>query len=336
MPRTFPVLPICLLLHLNVLNAQETLFMHLHSAQNREITLICEWDSILMANDNSSWDGLMVETCENGTEEWKAGLTIRGKFRRAKCAFPPLEINVKKGALRDHGMMEFDKLKLVTHCDVENQDPADIFEELLVYQLYALLTEYSYRVLPLHVDYKYPNGKTFQKNADALILEPTAELAYRLEGQELEGYGVPADSLDAMSYCRTALFQFMIGNFDWDHTLQRNIKMIGPPGQYRLVPYDFDFSALVIPMYARMPSDFGIKDFRDRVYLGSLFGDHLPQTIREFIEKKDVLLSHVSNYEHLSKSRCREITSYLEKFFEFISQADVEIVKGTILPYQEK
>lgn len=334
--RTCFLILIYAYLPLGTVIAQETVFRHLRTVQDGEITLICEWDSILIAKDDSSWDGHMIETCADGTEEWKAEFTVRGKYRRAKCSFPPLEINLKKGALRDHGMMEFDKLKLVTHCNLEGQDQADIFEELLVYQLYSLLTEYSYQVLPLRIDYLYPNGKAFLRNANGLILEPTAEVAYRFGGQELEGFGVPADSLNPGSYCRTALFQFMIGNFDWDQIQQRNIKMIGSAGDYRVVPYDFDFSALVMPSYARMPTDFGIKDFRDRVYLGVYFGDHLPQVILEFLSKKDLLLGHVSNYEHLNKIRKKEICAYLEKFFDFIGQPDVQLTHGTILPYSDK
>ena len=336
MMRTCYVLLAFILLHAGRSVAQVSFFTHLVTLPPEKITLTCEWDSLIILKDESSREALLHVINGNGTEEWKTELSVRGRFRRAKCVFPPLEINLKKKALRDHGMMEFDKLKLVTHCGTENADPADVFEELLIYQLYGILTPCSFRAIPLHIDYLHTNGKIFEKNADALLLEPTSELAHRLHAQELEEYGVSEDSLDAMSYCRNALFQFMIGNFDWDYQTQRNVKMIGQPGQYHLVPYDFDFSAIVMPVYARMPSDFGLKDFRDRVYLGQLFPEQLQPSIREFVEKKQELLAHVTNYPYLTKTRRREVVTYLEQFYKFIEEPAQVILHGTILPYRQE
>lgn len=325
------------LLFLNALFAsgQGSFFNHLEAIRPEKITLFCEWDSLVAIKDDTEMEARMVITGENINEEWKTDLALRGRFRRSKCPFPPLEINLKKGALRDRGFGEFDKFKLVTHCNNESPDPIDLYEELLAYQLYGILTPCYFRALPLRVDYLYPNGKAYKKDAVALILEPTAELAHRMQGKELEQFGAAADSLDAAAYCRNAMFQFMIGNFDWDHVMQRNIKMIGDVGHYHLVPYDFDFSAIVSPPYARMPSEHGLKDFRDRIYLGQFFQDYIPTTIQEFVEKKSAFMAHIDSYPYLTKSRKREISAYLEKFYEFITNSETVIQKGTILRWDQ-
>lgn len=320
-----------------VLNAkgQTSFFSNLLQKPPERIVLTAQWDSLSSLKDESTWDGSLAIVTETGTEEWKAEYSVRGRFRRSRCAFPPLEINLKKGALKDRGFSDYDKLKLVTHCGAENGDPADLYEEMLIYRLYSILTPVSYKVIPLKVDYIYPNGKTFDKNMPALLLEPTAELTARIGGKEIESYGMAADSLDAVSYARNALFQFMVGNFDWDPNVQRNVKMIGPPGSYWLIPYDFDFSAIVYPIYARMPSDFGLKDFRDRIYLGSYHNEYVPQAVQELLQKKDTMLKEVENYEYLSKARRREIMTYLDHFFTFVEDAELKITHGTVLPYKE-
>lgn len=335
MIKTHVILIVFVFLNVALAGAQETFFSRLCSMSPENITMISEWDSLMTIKDNSSREGRILITGENINEEWKTEFTVRGRFRRAKCNFPPLEINLKKGALRDRGLAEFDKFKLVTHCDTENPDPSDLYEELLVYQLYGLMTPYCFKTMPLRIDYFYPNGKPCQKNSVALILEPTAEVVHRVGGREFEQYGTIADSLDAASYCRTAMFQFMIGNFDWDHTMQRNVKMIGQPGQYHLIPYDFDFTAIVYPPYGRLPSDLGLKDFRDRIYLGQFFPEQLPFMEQEFIAKKSLLFGHVENYPYLSKARRREIISYLDKFYTFITHPATTIAYRTILPWEE-
>lgn len=315
------------------LPAQESFFTTLYKQSSPRMFLYCDWDSVVQTKDNASRAARIRTHPKDTNSEWRAELTIRGRFRRMRCEFPPLEINLKKGELRKRGLQEFDKLKLVTHCNNSSPDATDLDEELLIYQLYALLTPYSYRATSLRVDYLFNNGKAYQRNKIGLLLEPTSELRHRLGLIEKEGFGIPADSLDGESYCRVALFQFMVGNFDWDQSQQRNIKMLGQPGRYHLVPYDFDFSAIVFPAYARMPGDLGLQDFRDRIYRGVYFNDLIPRVVAQFLSKKQTLVNHVMQYPHLTLDRRNEIISYLEGFFEYITSHAGEIKEGTILPY---
>ena len=316
--------------------AQETFYTHIAGLQPARMAIYCQWDSLLAAKDDTSWDAWAFVTEGDSVVRWKAEVTIRGKFRRTRCAFPPLELNLKKGELRERGMQEFDKLKLVTHCNSEDSRPEDLMEELLIYKLYNVMTDQSFHVTSLQIDYLYPNGKPYRKNALALMLEPTSELAYRTKGVELEGYSVPPDSLDARSYLCNALFQFMVGNADWNQSLQRNIKMVGEPAGtgYHVIPYDFDFSAIVSPSYAMMTRDYGLQDFRDRVYLGEYFTDQIPEAIRDFLTYKAALISCVKNFDSLCKARRRQIVDYMEDFFVFIETPGQPIAYGTLIRYE--
>lgn len=315
--------------------SQESFFSHLAQSPPDHLVLYCNWDSVTNLKKDTEFQGQVVvyETSGN-IVPWRAQISSRGKYRRAKCDFPPLEINLKKGELRERGYLDFDKLKLVTHCTTDNDSPEDLYEELMIYQLYASLTPESFHVIPLKIDYLYEDGKPYVLNAMALLLEPTAEVVHRLGGRELEQYSVPEDSLDAESYCRTALFEFMIGNFDWNPTLQRNVKMIGQPGHYHLVPYDFDFSAIVAPRYMRIPPDLGLTDVRDRIYLGTYFETQLPDEIARFETYRDGILTYVQDFPYLSQSRRKDISKYLEAFFDYIAKPGTRLKNGTKLRYK--
>ena len=315
--------------------AQETFFTCLEQRPPDRIDFMCNWDSLIApANGDREWDGLVRIIKGDSIQEWQAQLSTRGKYRRMHCHFPPIEINLKKGALRKQHLLEFDKLKVVTHCNATETESEDLMEELLVYKLYNILTPQSFHIIPVSARYLNEDGAPYISDATALIIEPTDELAVRTGSQEREGFNISPDSLDPDSYCRNALFQFMVGNADWSQVLQKNIKLMGQPGRYHVVPYDFDFSAIVMPGYARLVSEHGQADFRDRVYLGQYFDDRLPATIKEFQARKDEILAFVDTFEILSKKRRREIMIYLRDFFFYIKTEGEDMTYGTIQPYK--
>jgi hypothetical protein len=314
--------------------AQDSFFTHLERIAPTRVVIRGAWDSLSLNKDDSSWEATVQIVKGTDVEEWAAQITARGKYRRRQCSLPPFELNLKKGDLRERGMLSFDKLKVVTHCDLEQPMAEDIMEEFLVYRLYNIITRFSFQVMLVKVDYILPDGRALELDAPALILEPTREVAYRTNGLEKEGYEVTGDSLDAAGYCSNALFQFMIGNSDWSQAMQRNVKMIGSPGAYHCVPYDFDFSAIVAPPYMRIPPDLGIRDYRDRIYLGTYFSEHLPEVIRYFLSKEEEMLAYVKDFPHLKRSRKREILDYLGVFFDYIRTPGSPISRGVVLPYR--
>ena len=69
-------------------------------------------------------------------------LKVRGNFRRSRvnCSFPPLLIDLPKKKTRSTLFAHQNKLKLVTHCQVDEW----VVREYLVYKLYNLLTDLSF------------------------------------------------------------------------------------------------------------------------------------------------------------------------------------------------
>jgi hypothetical protein len=77
----------------------------------------------------------------------------RGNYRFESCDFPPMELNFKKAihAYPDSGNIK--KLKLVTHCKTGSVQSEYVLREYLVYKMFNLLTDTSFRVRLLKVNY---------------------------------------------------------------------------------------------------------------------------------------------------------------------------------------
>ena len=315
-----------------VVKGQETMFQAMQLTTDLRLSIIADWDTVRNLYGETECD---AKTIINDVD-WKSQLRLRGVSRRRKCdsMLIPLRLQFKKKELRKAGFKEFRNHKIVTCCLENDAGHENLQEEILIYQLYQILTDQSFRSVEAELTMRWPDDVNPQKITPILILEPNKEMANRLGGIEVEAYNFPADSLDAESYNRNAMFQFMVGNFDWTQSSQRNIKMIRVGAKVLIVPYDFDFSAIVSPAYASIPPDLGIKDFKDRIYLGEFFIDQIPATRAEFIGKKEEIYEHVLNFEGLKKYRRKEIKKYLGIFFNYIQKPNSPIAYKTILPFK--
>jgi hypothetical protein len=331
--KTYPkiVFYALVLLMSKVVIGQETIFQSFQTTPDLNLTIIADWDTV---RNLRAADECKAVTVINDTE-WKSDLRLRGKNRRRKCdsTLTPLRMQFKKKELRKAGFKEIRNHKIVTCCIETASGLENLQEEILVYQLYNVITDESFRTVEAQLTMSWPDDRKDEKPTPILILEPNKEMADRLGGSEVEKFGYPADSINAASYNRNALFQFMIGNFDWSQASPKNMKMIDVNGKALIVPYDFDYSAIVSPSYATLPSDLGFRDFKDRIYLGEFFLDQLSETRNEFLAKKDELYAHVLAFEGLKKFRRKQINKYLDIFFKYIEKEKNIIEYKMILPF---
>lgn len=259
-------------------------------------------------------------------------ITPRGKYRRRICDFPPLKLKFSKSALAGQGLSAHNDLKLVTHC-VENRTIGNeqLLKEFLAYRLYNLLTDKSYRVQLVQITYVDSNDKVGKEKRYAFLIEDTDEMAERLGGLECDQCLNPDPAaLDKGSERLMATFQYMIGNADWSLEMARNIKIVQPvAGTGTLVPYDFDFSALVSPTYARINSNVGLNSLAERIYLGYPASDQeLWSTINYLRSKRAELVSEIRNFKLLNTSKRLDMIAYLDEFFESMAQLETKRVSG--------
>jgi len=179
----------------------------------------------------------------------KVKIMTRGHFRRNpdNCSFPPLYINFKKSEVKNTVFENQDKLKLVTPCQGED----DLVEEYIIYKLYNRVTDMSLRVRLVKVSY-YDTGagkKLFERYS--FFIENPEQAAIRNNAGIIEKNLTPFD-LDTENYKKMTIFQYLIGNVDWNVEMGRNVIFMQPDDTAKapcVVPYDFDFSAFVNAHY---------------------------------------------------------------------------------------
>jgi hypothetical protein len=143
---------------------------------------------------------------------------VRGKFRRRVCQFPPLKLKFDKDVLRQAGLNpDYRSIKLVTHClDDRFAGKENLLREYLIYKLYSLVTEQSYRVQLVRLTYIDTHGERRKIRRYGFFIEDPDEMADRLGGRECEDCLNPlAEEIALKEATLMAAFQYMIGNADW-------------------------------------------------------------------------------------------------------------------------
>ena len=260
----------------------------------------------------------------------------RGKSRaaRAICEFPPLRLdfdNAKHGTVFDRQ----NDLKLVTHCqDKRSEYDQYVLQEYLVYRMYGLLTEQSFKVRLARVTYIDTEGKRDAVTRHGFLIEPVEDMAERNGWQALELPAVPPQLVDPRSVALVALFQYLIGNPDWSlFTIEpdekaccHNTVPIGAEsGPIFSVAYDFDVSGIVNTRYADRlfapeTRDMGIRRVRERAYRGfCASASHLPELFALFNQKREAIYATYRTQPGLDPEVVKETVEYLDAFYDTIN-----------------
>ena len=301
-----------------------------------EITLEAEFDSILNSKKfNRYLDGKLSYKDKN--EDLKSipvTLKQRGKYRRRICNFPPLKL---KFAEKDLNALNLEtasnNLKIVTHCHEQNSiSRENLLREYLAYKIYEFHSEKHFRVHLSKIKYKTPNEKKHRFERYAIILEDDENMANRMGGEILDTMHCAISKMNQENLKINAVYQFMIGNSDWDPVKVRNIKLVRKDNleSFNVVPYDFDFSGLVNASYAIPNPNFKLKNIRERVMQCKFESEEeMEKVIELFINKKETVLDYCKNFKTLPKSSRRDIEGYLNSFYSIIENE--ELRKNTFM-----
>lgn len=260
-------------------------------------------------------------------------LSPRGFSRRTLgiCQFPPLRINLS-GERQGTIMQGQNRLKLVTRCR-----PGASYEQLTVleyttYRLYNELTPLSLRVRPVRVTYRDSGNRRREETQFNFLIEDMGDLARRNRRVELEVQTreVASTQLDPDQAAIVGLFQFMIGNLDWDmvegtagEDCCHNGKLMAASATSREnvvpVPYDFDFSGFVNAPYATPPASFNTPNVRQRVFRGYCRYNAQTQTAAElFRSRRERIYAIINGETRLSEARRTAARRYIEDFYEIL------------------
>jgi len=278
-----------------------------------------------------------------------AEVAPRGITRRQRiCDFPPLKIHFDKEKMKGTEFRGNKSLKLVTYCNTQNKYEQYYIKEFLIYRIYNLITEYSFRARPMIVEYKDSQSKNFSISRFSFLIEDVDDVARRNDLQKLAVPHISYKTLDPVEISKFALFQFMVGNVDYatndgpeDDSCCHNTRLIGA-GDYLVpkysIPYDFDSTGLVDAHYAFAPTQLKLRNIRQRKYRGFCFAnDKLPETVALFNEKRSDILNLFKNDAHLNDHNRKKAIKYIEDFYKIINdprefkEAITDKCRGSVL-----
>ena len=270
-------------------------------------------------NENKHKAVLSFNDKNGAAQTWNIKVALRGKFRRTRCDnLAPLKLHFDKDDLFDAGLAKFNDLKLVNQCMDDSRDVKQLLvREYLAYKLYNQITEESFRVQFLKINYiDKQTGKS--KVQYGFVIEDTAQLRARINGLKIEKqYNVKQEKYDEDQVKLMSVFQYMIGNPDWSLDRNHNIKVFLQEDKLIAIPYDFDFSGIVDAPYVLLNEELGIANQKERVFLG--FENHVENLTKElniYSNKRSLLIQTIKNCKTLKGRNRRELIKFINSFFD--------------------
>lgn len=307
-------------------DAPSTLFEHMQTTQLLQVTLEMDIESLIDQKKTNEFHPAKFSFLNSKGQmtDWDIEVRVRGRFRRMTCEFPPLKLKFPKKEMKAEGFGKHNDVKLVTHCMEDKKAVETLFREYLTYQMYAKLTDVSFRTQLINITYR--DTKTGAETSTyGILIEDADELAERMNTKECEDcYGMTKADYDRSNIQIHDLFQYMIGNTDWSSMMARNMKVLKPEtgeGEKLVAPYDFDFSGLVNADYAKPNVDLQQKNIRDRYFIGLDWTEtEWAPTIQLFQDKKSDLISTIDRFDMISKKAKKDMIKYVESFYDQLDE----------------
>lgn len=274
--------------------------------------------------------GTLAYTDSEGHEvELSLKLRPRGNSRRKRdvCTFPPLRLNFAKKEVRGTLFDAQDKLKLVTHCRRSARHDPYIYKEYLAYRMLNELTDASFRVRGLKIEYVDLDRGGRSEERFGFLIEDKQRLAERLDLEAVEPGRIPPKRLEPEHASLMELFEFMIGNTDFsfiapaegDHCCHNSVLLENDQGFYLPMPYDFDISGFVDPPYAVVGGGLPIANVRERLYRGLCREmDVRVRAVERMRSARGAILEIVSTETPLSGRSRDSAQRYTEEFFAIL------------------
>lgn len=300
----------------------KSVFDHLCPADGTKITLEADFTTIV-ANKKTEQYFPGSLTMESG-QSFRVDLKPRGKFRRRKAEIPPLKIKFHKKELKAVGLDTFNEVKLVLPITLNEAGEQLLVKEYLAYKMFETLTPVSVRAKLIRIALRDSHVEQAPHSMLAILLEDEEETTARLKGQEIEAYGIPADSLHMNQAALVAVFQYMIGNTDWEIAMIRNVRLIRAPetGKILVVPYDFDFSGLVSAPYASPSSESGLRTVQERFLMANGIKPEALKKATALLKGSKEKLLAICRSKYLNRASIDQMTAYLETYFQQVSEKD--------------
>ena len=244
----------------------------------------------------------------------------RGHFRRTQgnCRYPPLMLKFSKGDTPENSIFKNqDKLKLVTPC----VDDRYVVYEHLVYKVYNLITEKSFRTRLVKVTYE-DDGKASDP-LYGILLEDEDDMARRNSAVIVKGKLVKPAQTERNDFFKLAVFEYLIANTDWSVQYYQNIKLISTDSMSlpSTVAYDFDHAGIVGAPYAEPAQELMLRSIKERRYRGFCVTDmsQFDETFALFNQKKKEIYDVYTTCPLLDRGYVKSTVKFLDHFYATIN-----------------
>lgn len=290
--------------------------------EGERVTIEMDLTTIMAQRNNDTYFPAAVMT-DNGLS-FKAEVRPRGKYRRKNSVYPPLKLKFKKKELIAAGMDTLNEIKLVLPAFDNALGDELVIREYLAYKMFEKLSPVHVKARLIRLTIKDTHVEKSKKNMFAILVEDAEETAARYNGVEVEEYGISPDSLAANQAALLVMFEYMIGNTDWDISMMRNVRLLRTQagGKILALPYDFDFSGLVSAPYASPSSDTGLKTVRDRFLMANgIKPDALKRAVMNLRKNRQAIYDICRN-RFVSRETSDDMMLFLDTFFNQIGEND--------------
>jgi hypothetical protein len=255
---------------------------------------------------------------------FKVEVRPRGKFRRKNAFYPPLKLKFKKKELLNAGFDTLNEIKLVLPCYENQLGDELVIREYLAYKIYERLSPASVRARLIKLTIHDTHVEKSKKTMYAILVEDEEETCARIGGSPVEQYGISPDSLHTNQAALMVVFEYMIGNTDWEISMLRNVRLVKGHESSKIIvmPYDFDFSGLVSAPYSSPASDTGLKTVRDRFLMPSGIKPESLKRALSLIRKSKSDIYAICQSKYLSRDAVEDISLFLDTFFDKIAEND--------------
>lgn len=296
----------------------ESIFDRLSKKEVLEITVRTDIDRLINQKIDSKYQAafITIKGVNDNSDEWRVELKPRGKYRKRACEFPPLKIKFDHSVLGPQNLKAFKYLKLVTHCGDQAEIEELLQKEYLAYKIFNTVTDNSYRVQLIKINWIDSHGSNSLGEKWGFIIENEDELANRMGGAIYDEYGVTPEYVNRQSSALNSVFQYMIGNTDWNLETNKNVSFVKSnfTQDIWVVPYDFDFSGFVDASYA-VPRH-GLYNNRERIFTGDADENELDKARDLFKSKEKEIMELIETFPYMSRSKKVGAKKYIKSFYE--------------------
>ncbi len=299
-----------------VAQAPSTIFDKLTASEGVELTLEADLTTFVGQKKTNNYLPGTLRT-EDG-QAYAVEVRPRGRYRRKQSQVPPMKLRFGENDLRAENLDTLNEIKIALPYVFTDLGNELIVKEYLAYRIFEKLSPGFFRAGLVKLSLKDTNEKGFgTKKVLAIFVEDEEEVAGRLNSEPEEEFGIPLTQYEQEQVALVVLFQYFIGNTDWDFSMHRNVQLFRKKdsGKVFVVPYDFDFSGLVSAPYASPASDSGVKTVRDRSLMAAGVEASAMKAAVKILKEKEKELYQICRSKHLNSDTENRLMHFMEIYF---------------------